>query len=334
MKTAFSCLIVILIIIVAGWIILNLQFERPNDNPFGNKVFIIEEGQGVEAIAEELKAEGFLENPFYFKVYVALKNLRAKFKVGEYQLDTSMSIKELVKELTKDEPIRQEVKVTVLEGWNNQEIAEYLESLELFTQDEFLDYIQDNQEFDYEFLQARPKNASLEGYLYPDTYLVYEDAEPMDLVAKMLKNFDNKLTDQMRQDIEDQGKDLFDILTLASIVEKEMFGFENRQIVADIFWQRIEDNYPLQSDATVNYITKKGTTRPSIKDTEIDNPYNTYRYKGLPPGPICNPSIEAIKAVIYPQDTDYYFFLTTPDNEIIFSKTHEEHILNRQKYFD
>jgi len=321
-------------IISGGWVYFNLQLEKPNNNPFGDKNFVIEQGQGVEKIADQLHQEGFLEEPFYFKVYVGLKKLQSKFIEDEYVLNTTMSIKEIVRELTKEKPKRQEVKITILEGWNNNEIAEYLAQQNLFSKQEFVEYITTANDFDFEFLADKPQTADLEGFLYPDTYLVYADAIPSDVVGKMLVNFDNKLTDEMRQDIEKQGKTIYEVITLASIVEKEMYGYENRQIVADIFWQRLRDNYPLQSDATVNYITKKGTTRPNLDDTKIDNPYNTYQNFGLPPGPISNPSIEAIKAVIYPKQTDYYFFLTTPDNEIIFSRNHQEHIDNRAKYLD
>lgn len=149
----------------------------------------------------------------------------------------------------------------------------------------------------------------------------------------MLRNFDDKLTPEMRAEIKKQGRTVYQVLTLASIVEKEMFGYESRRQVAGVFYNRLKIGMPLQSDATVNYITGKGMTRPTIADTKIDNRYNTYKYYGLPPGPICNPSIESIKAVIYPASNNYLYFLTTPDNQIIFSKTMDEHLKNQYKYF-
>ena len=187
---------------------------------------------------------------------------------------------------------------------------------------------------DWSFLIDRPKGASLEGYLYPDTYRVYKQTDLEAIVEKMLNNFDAKLTTEMRDEIKKQKKTIFEVLTLASIVEKEMYGYENRRVVAGIFYNRLKVGMPLQSDVTVNYITKKGTTRPSLDDTHIDNPYNTYVNKGLPPGPVCNPSIEAIKAVIYPADTDYMYFLTNEKEQIIFSKTYEEHLRNINKHLN
>lgn len=334
MKRCFSCLFIIAVLIIASFIYVNLQFSRENPNPQGDKIFVIEAGQSLSEIAGNLQQEGFLEKPFFFKLYAIFKGVRTDFNVGQYMLNTQMSIKGLVHELTKERILRQEVKITILEGWKNKEIANYLESKNLFSAEKFLDYVAVNNEFNYEFLYDKPNSASLEGYLYPDTYRVFDDATPEIVVEKMLGNFDDKLTNELREEINRQGKDIYEVLTLASIVEKEMYGYENRQIVAGIFWNRLNDNYPLQSDATVNYITEKGTTRPSLEDTELDNPYNTYKNNGLPPGPICNPSIESIKAVVFPQETEYYFFLTTPDGEIIFSKTHAEHIENRNKYLE
>jgi UPF0755 protein len=138
----------------------------------------------------------------------------------------------------------------------------------------------------------------------------------------------------MREEIKKQKKTIFEVLTLASIVEKEMHGYENRRVVAGVFYNRLKIGMPLQSDVTVNYITKKGMTRPTIVDTKINNPYNTYVNKGLPLGPVCNPSIESIKAVIYPADTDYMFFLTNAKEQIIFSKTYDEHLRNINKHLN
>lgn len=336
MRRSLCCLNVI-IIILAFIIIISFfifRIEQKNDNPYGDKIFTIVEGESVTQIATKLENEGFIKKPFYFKAYVALKGLKNNFYAGDYKLNTKMSIVDLVKVLTAKKTAKKELKITIIEGWTKEKIADYLETQGMFRAADFLAYLDSNPNLDYEFLRDKPSSATLEGYLYPDTYFVYQDATPAEVVTKMLDNFDSKLTKEMREEIYKQGKTIFEILTLSSIVEKEMFGYENRQIVAGIFWQRLKDHYPLQSDATVNYITKKGTTRPSFADTKIENPYNTYKNVGLPPGPICNPSIEAIKATIYPKMTDYYFFLTTKDNQIIFSRNLDEHLNNINKYLD
>ena len=137
----------------------------------------------------------------------------------------------------------------------------------------------------------------------------------------------------MRTDIKKQGKSLSDIIILASIIEKEVPHPEDMKKIAGIFYQRLEINMALQSDATINFITNKGTTRPSAEDLQINSPYNTYKNPGLPPGPISNPGIEAIKAAIYPQAGDYFYFLTTPEGQVIYSRTYADHLAAKYKYY-
>jgi len=327
-------ILLLLIIIAAGGYGFNNKINAPNGNPFGKKDFVIESGQGVETIAENLKSEGFLVNPFYFKVYVWLKGEKASFVDGKFSLSTDMSIAEIVKQLHEQQQ-NKEVTITITEGMDVNDIDEYLsEKIGVIKNNELIAYSDDYDLKSHLFLIDRPKGANLEGYLYPDTYRIYKQTTVADIVEKMLSNFDAKLTDDLRAEIKKQKKTLNEVLTLASIVEKEMYGYENRRVVAGIFQNRLDISMPLQSDATVNFITHKGTVRPSRDDTQLDNPYNTYKYYGLPPGPICNPSIEAIKAVIYPADTDYMYFLTTKSGEIIYAKTYEQHLINIQKHLN
>ncbi|MBU1131981.1 endolytic transglycosylase MltG [Patescibacteria group bacterium] len=317
---------------IAGLFLYFHEINAVNSNQYGDKTFIIEKGQGVETITRNLVDEGFLEQPFWFKLYVWKMGYETRFVDGEYDLRTDLSVKQLLEKFMTGQRTK-ETEIKIIEGWSVDDIDEYLAEGNLIERNELVKYGKDYSSEDWDFLFDRAKDASLEGYLYPDTYRVFKQTSLDAIVEKMLFNFDNKLTDEMRAEIKKQKKSIFKVVTLASIVEKEMFGYENRRVVAQVFWDRIDKGIPLQSDATVNYITKKGTTRPSLDDTKIDNPYNTYKYYGLPPGPICNPSIEAIRAVIYPADTDYLYFLTTPENEIIFSRTYDEHLRNARKYY-
>ncbi len=304
-----------------------------NKNPLGEKEFVIEKGQGVEQIAQNLKNEGFLMEPFWFKVYVASVGKKNNFYSGEYLLRTDWNIKTLVEKMTNNAFIgRKEITLTFLEGWTIVDYDNYLTQNNFIRQGEFLSFSKEYKNSTHEFLFDKPSGADLEGFLYPDTYRVYENSKIEDIVEKMITNFEFKLDKELREEIKKQGKSIFEVITLASIVEKEMFGYENRQKVADVFLKRLKIGMPLQSDATINFITQKGVVAPSYADLQVKSAYNTYQNKGLPPGPICNPSVEAIKAVIYPIKTDYWYFLTTPDNKIIFSKNHDEHVLNKYKY--
>jgi UPF0755 protein len=150
----------------------------------------------------------------------------------------------------------------------------------------------------------------------------------------MLDNFNKKLSIKMREDIKKQGKTIFEIITLASIIEKEVSKEEDRKIVAGIFYKRLKQGIHLESCATINYILGNNKKQLSFEDTRVESPYNTYLNKGLPPGPISNPGIFAIKAAIYPQETDYLFFLSKPTGETVFSKTFEEHNKNKRKWLN
>ncbi len=322
----------ILILLVIFTIYFYNQINSQNPNQFGDKEFEIKKGEGVRLITDNLVAQGFLEKPFWFKVYVAASGNKTKFVDGVYDLKTSMSIKELIVALTNAQNSNKEINITLLEGWTGEQMDDYLAKQNLIQPGDFLDYGNKYSEKTFLFLIDRPKKASLEGYLYPDTYRIYEQTSVAVIVDKMLANFDNKLTDEFRKEAKKQGRSIFEVVTLASIVEREMFGYENRRKVADIFLKRLKIGMALQSDATVNYVTQKGQAAPSSEDIKVDNPYNTYKYPGLPPGPISNPSIESIKAVLYPEDTEYWYFLNTPDGDIIFSENYDEHVLNKQKY--
>lgn len=239
--------------------------------------------------------------------------------------------------------------VTLIEGWNSQQIADKLATSQLgFSADDFLQlagYPKKNyqsltinkwpQDFsdNYDFLRDKPKYVGLEGYLFADTYRFRPSSSPEEVVIKLLDNFGRQLNTKMRQDIENQGKTIYQIVTMASLLEKEVRSEKDMKIVSDIFWRRIKNGQRLESCATLAYILGKNKPQYSYEETRIDSPYNTYVNDGLPPGPIGSPSLKAIRAAIYPTSNNYNFFLTRPDNgETIFSRNFEEHKVNKAKY--
>lgn len=239
--------------------------------------------------------------------------------------------------------------VTLIEGWNSQQIADKLATSQLgFSADDFLQlagYPKKNyqsltinkwpQDFsdNYDFLRDKPKYVGLEGYLFADTYRFRPSSSPEEVVIKLLDNFGRQLNTKMRQDIENQGKTIYQIVTMASLLEKEVRSEKDMKIVSDIFWRRIKNGQRLESCATLAYILGKNKPQYSYEETRIDSPYNTYVNAGLPPGPIGSPSLKAIRAAIYPTSNNYNFFLTRPDNgETIFSRNFEEHKVNKAKY--
>lgn len=235
-----------------------------------------------------------------------------------------------------------------IEGWTIADIAGDLEKRGLVTEKDFNQGLK-SALFSYDFLGELKdltfKPSSLEGYLFPDTYFVAAKPTAKSVIQKMLDNLGGKITEQMRADIKKQNRSIFEVLTLASIVEKEVGRNtattsaadqqvlqEERETVAGIFMNRLKIGMALQSDATIGYITKKNDPQASSADLLIDSPYNTYKYRGLPPGPISNPSLSAIKAAIYYKATDYLYFLTKKDGTAVYAKTLEEHNANKRKY--
>jgi len=266
------------------------------------KIFSIEKGEGVFEIAEKLEKEGIIKNRFLFLVEAVFKGKHKKILAGKYELKASMTIPQILEKFTKGDISK--VKITIPEGFTIREIEE---KLKVDLPDE------------------------LEGYLFPDTYYLPIDFKAEDLVKVMRENFDKKIAPYLSE-IEKQGKSLKEVMILASLVEKEVKTKEDKEIVAGILWKRLNAKIPLQVDATITYITGKKTTKISLEDLQIDSPYNTYKYLGLPPTPICNPGLESILAVIYPKETDYWYYLTTPEGKTIFSKTFLEHKIAKEKY--
>jgi len=258
----------------------------------------------------------------------------------------------------KEEPVKVELRpeetVRLIEGWNSRDMSQYFERQGLWQSEEFLEVVGFPQvdynkvddlpplvdySSEFSFLEDKPKNRSLEGYLYPDTYRIFTGSSPAELVEKMLSNFDKQLTDKMRADIKAQGKTIYEIVTMASILEKEApmnyANGDNRdaRIISGIFWRRIEAGQALQSCATLAYILGVNKAQYTTADTRTESPYNTYKYRDLPPGPISNPGILAIEAAIYPLSTSYNYFLTpSGSNKIVYATTYAEHLSNKRKY--
>lgn len=250
--------------------------------------------------------------------------------------------------------LKPEFTVKTLEGWTLNNINNYLttigswglEDLEKVTGQAKIDYrnrsdlvLPPDYVEQFSFLQDKPKYYGLEGFLFPDTYRVFTDASAQDVIIKMLDNFDKKLTAEMRAEIARQGKTIYEIVIMASLIEKEAPidyndpDNRNAKIVSDIFWGRLKTNQALQSDATLSYLLNDSNPAHSGEDLKIDSPYNSYKYRGLPPTPICNPGIKAIEAAIYPIKTDYNYFLTSLDGKnIYYAKTYQEHLQNKYKY--
>ena len=309
--------IIFLILFLIGMVFFAYyQIKTPLIQEGQETLFIIEKGQGLKEIAANLEEVEFIRSKNWFMTYIFYRGWAAQLQAGEYLLNPSWNIFQIAQKIVKGEIISFEVLITIPEGFTLKQIDARLAKAGLIKSGELA------------------SKTELEGYLFPDTYKFNKDTELEEIIEIMRENFNTKLDEELKQEIVKQGKTIDQIIIMASLLEKEVPLYEDRQIAAGIFWKRIATNYPLQSCATIAYVLEIDKWIYSIEDTEINSPYNTYQNVGLPPGPISNPGISAIRAAVYYKKSDYNFFLSKPDGETVFSKDFEEHKENKANYLN
>jgi UPF0755 protein len=309
--------------------------------------FTIAPGESAAAVAERLEQGGLIGDATLFRYYLRYYALDAGLEAGEFTLRQTMTIPEIAETLSTARA--EEIEIRVTEGWRLEQVADYLAGRSDLEIDPaaFLTLARldpaapdvDRLRADFDFLIALPAGATLEGYLFPDTYRLPADATATDLVETMLYTFDRRVTLEMRQAAAANGLSLHGALTLASIVEREAQLPDERPVIASVFLNRLAQGIKLDADPTIQYAlgfqpdTGDWWKRPlGYADLEIESPYNTYQVAGLPPGPIANPGLAAIEAVVYPAATDYLYFVVdclsgTPGAHA-FATTFEEHQAN------
>ena len=283
----------------------------------------IREGLSTAEIAERLAEKDIIDSSLRFRILARFYGYDDKFRPGSYTFTAGMSDEEVFQKLLTGE--KKFVRFTVPEGFGVKEIAERLYNLDLVDKDEFLKAAEDFMPYDY---MRKRKNVffAAEGFLFPDTYNVESDIEIEEILNLMAANFDDRLTPTMRVSAEKMGLSVYDLITLASLVEREVRYPEDRPIVAQVLLKRLKLNMPLQTDATLQYLMDTPKVEVSIEDTQIDSPYNTYQHTGLPPGPIANPGMASIMAVLHPAETDYLYFVADRQGHNHYAYTYEEHL--------
>lgn len=294
--------------------------------------YVLQKGRGYKKIAEDLKEKGVIRSQSFFEFYVLVSLSYSKLQAGRYELSSSMAVAQIVKKLVTGDVVKE--KITIIEGWNIKSIAKELENKGLYQTADFLNSAQRDFSQGFEFLKDKPKDLSLEGYIFPDTYYIIKETTAEEFLKMALLNFDKKLISDLKKEIAKQSKSIFQIATMASMLEKEVKSLDDKKIVSGILWKRIKEGIPLQVDSTVNYITGKNDAKISLNDAKIDSKYNTYKYYGLPMGPISNPGMDSILSAIYPEESPYWYYLSADGNgKTIFSKTLAEHNTAKTKYF-
>jgi UPF0755 protein len=287
--------------------------------------FIIEKGELPKSVAKRLQKEGFLDSSWVFLRYAKRSGEAEGFQAGKFYLHKNTSYQNLSKALTK--AAIEEISVTLREGLTNAEIDAELARLELIKRGEFLECVRSCDFSDFPFLPQNPEYR--EGFFFPETYFVIpERFSTEDFTRRLLKTFDQKTKSIFGK----ANRNGWDILKMASIIEKESRNNTERPIVAGILWKRFDNNWMLGADATTRYTTGKKTEPLTTDDLSDPNKWNTRAVRGLPPGAICNPGLSSIEAAANPQESDYWYYLHGNDGQIRYAETLEEHNKNKSDY--
>ncbi len=291
----------------------------------------VEQGDSASTIAKKLVEADLVASEFAFSQYIHENEIENELQPGNYKLSRSMNLETIINKMTVVGEQREIVSVTIPEGYENREILALLEENGIVKADELATELE-NGKYDYQFLKNIDRKYQLEGFLFPDTYEFFKDSTPQEVIVKFLDNFASKFTEEDLKKAESLEMSLNDILALASIIEREAVRDDERALISGVFYNRINAGMKLQSCATVQYILEE-RKELSYDDMAIDSPYNTYVNEGLPPSPIANPGISSIKAALYPEKTDYVFFVAKRDGTYghYFAVTYEEHLENIEK---
>lgn len=295
----------------------------------------IPSGSSTAAIAQLLEDEGVIRSPLAFKALVKKQDLAGKLQAGTFVLQPSMTSQEVAEALTQGKT--SEMSVTIPEGYTVKDIDALLADKGLIKVGEFIDCANDCDFATFDFLAPRGNQAKrggkVEGYLYPDTYFVSaEEFVPKFFIERLLGVFRQRVVEDLADDIKATGRSLHEIIIMASIIEEETRGDSERAIVSGILWKRFDEGIGLYVDASNRYILNKPTATITAADLDMDSPYNLRRYRGLPPGPIANPSLSSMKAALHPETSPYYYYLHGSDGRIRYAITNDEHNMNKAKY--
>jgi len=343
LKSAIRTLLVLILLLAAAagggaWYVWNGM--QPVE-PAGPAVtFTIEKGMGSSEIADLLEKNGIIRKSLFFKGYLKWTKEGSQFKAGTYSAKPGDTYDNLISRLNAGDVVAKEmVSFTIPEGYTAEQVADKLEAAWKVDAAVFLQLIDSGSGLKDTDILGIPADKQLrhrlEGYLFPETYEIVKETTPQEVVEAMLGQLQKKLDTipDWQKKLEERGLSLHDLLTVASLVEREVVVDSERPLVAGVIYNRLEAEQKLEIDATVQYLLDKPKERLLYEDLEVDSPYNTYRNAGLPPGPICNPGLAAIEAALSPEASEYFFYVTKKDGSQghLFAKTYKEHLANIEK---
>lgn len=308
---------------------------RPISNASdAKKVEITIDRSNVKKLPDILYSNGLIKNREALRVYLKLSGNSGRLKAGKYELTNAMSASQMINKMVYGEVKKDTIKVTIPEGYTVNDIAELLESKGLVSKGKFLDAVKNNT-YDYDFLKKLPdRSGKIEGYLFPDTYEFSKDVTAEQIVDRMLSRFNEVFDNDMRKKASEMNMTIDQVVTVASMIEKEAKVAEERPVIAGVIYNRLTKKMPLQIDATVQYSLGKWKDTLSTDDLKVNSPYNTYKITGLPIGPISNPGKASLEAALNPQKSDYLFYVYKFDGTgtHAFSSNYQDFLRDKQKY--
>jgi len=306
---------------ISTFIFLYFTMAPPASFPT-NQVITIEKGTSFKQVARGFEDQNLVRSAFWFDMVGWLLRKREDVKAGEYFFEEPVSAVTLFMAVTGHEYRDEFIKVTICEGLTLRDIAFLFENRGMWQAEEL-----------WEVTGLPMSENSMEGFLFPDTYYVPLNISPTAMVGVMKKNFDEKVAlPEIRESLEKSEYTILETLTMASILEREAATKEDREIISGILWKRLENGMPLQVDAVFPYIIGKHSLQLTLEDLKVDSPYNTYLYRGLPPGPIANPGLMSIESALNPVESKYWYYLSDKNGTIHYSATYDEHLDKRQQY--
>ena len=322
----------LLITAASAYMYYNNGLDALNKIEANAKEIVIPKGSTVKSISKILKDENMIKDSFVFELYCKINEKSDKIKAGKYRISNSMEVPEIVEVLVSGKALIDTVRFTIPEGYNLAQIVDKINSLGVVSSESINEALKAGR-YEYEFIEQIPdRENKLEGYLFPDTYEIYRDTTAEAIIKKLLGRFDDVFTEEFRKRAEELNMSIDQVVILASIIEREAKLDSERKLISGVFHNRLKKKMLLQSCATVQYLLKEPKEELLYEDLEIDSPYNTYKYPGLPPGPIASPGLAAIEAALYPEKTDFLYFFARNDGSHVFSKTFDEHINAQNKY--
>jgi len=339
-KFVLTCVIILLVIVIGGAGYGWLQMQPTSASEQAKEVQI-KQGMGTSKIADVLEQEGLIKNSLIFKVYLKVNKEGSKFKAGKYALTPGLTYQEIIAKLNAGDVIPDEViRFTIPEGYTINQIADKLSADHQVDRAEFLSLVDDAAAFKLPASTEIPTDTKLihqlEGYLFPETYELKKGSTAKDMIQRMLNELDKKLAtlpSDWEQKMKAQNLNFHQLMTVASLIEREVVVDSERGLVAGVIYNRLKQNKPLQIDATIQYLFDKPKDRLYNKDLKIESPYNTYLHDGLPPGPIASPSLASIEAALNPEPSKYLYYVTKKDGSQshLFAVTYKEHLENIKK---